>query len=889
MNFLRTRLGGGGEDEQSHQQQGQALDEYERVGNDGGTIASTTGGTNHLANRGRGEGVQPIQGQRLGQPQRGGEQYRGDPAGAGQQGGIPAEIQNIRHFDNDDVRSQVTNSVLGLGGAEGNQGERGGNPVGRTAGGGGIAAKIASIKTRNDDALMERELEWQAKVKGNNQLAGAFKEQTINQNSFRAFAFMKGKSPAVHMVHSIGQFFGLSGLAVDVQGKCIGFIGDRGNGKYPVPIILPPNNAWAWTNVNYLNDTAAFTQYYNDEDNKDKLWNTGVDDAGRLESIELPRMLALPTCVAEFVTAQKGGCLPHMIRKFVKDKIDGGETQVQAHKWLLICDWCVAASQEKDGGSILQLGTTEPALCQDGEFIEWCEQRILSTLGAELREAWEPQQGGGGRDLQLVQQITTNMGRSFLAGIQTLAPTIAGATRQLGPSKEGGDDVGGKLYSENNVAALKGYCGVVDPMLIPTIWDAFQQTKEINSHRHSIRVSMSKWSKDTGKDIDKAPFFTEQTIKDIVGLNFNPGEAVPTFSSAQRGISILTCRPKSAHEVETIKEFEEARRATAHTAQFNDVRRRQKAPPSPPPDNYFELRLGVNTFCALVWTLFGDECDYYKGLLEVAETLDQQEVHIIREAFTPDICRRITWAILTDGRSFFNTVLVESQFKNNERFKWPTSLIHKVTDDVRFAKAIDRPMYPTEWIIPAHNQQGGTLGNSGGGGLGGGGHSTNPNGQQQQLQRPAGMMGGGGGVRGGGRGGGGGGGGGGRYQQRQPWTDDRHPRIAAMMADYVAAKGPRIKLLEILDACNKRITDLPTIPEYVANGRPFVCWAHILGRCTFDNCQFKNGHVPRSAIPDSFADAVVAMLTPGVVACTPQGRDQENSPAKRQRNDGQQA
>ena len=110
-----------------------------------------------------------------------------------------------------------------------------------------------------------------------------------------------------------------------------------------------------------------------------------------------------------------------------------------------------------------------------------------------------------------------------------------------------------------------------------------------------------------------------------------------------------------------------------------------------------------------------------------------------------------------------------------------------------------------------------------------------------------------------------------------------------MMSDYVAAKGPRIKLLEILDACNKRITDLPTIPEYVANGRPFVCWAHILGRCTFDNCQFKNGHVPRSAIPDSFADAVVAMLTPGVVACTPQGRDQENSPAKRQRNDGQQA
>jgi hypothetical protein len=185
------------------------------------------------------------------------------------------------------------------------------------------------------------------------------------------------------------------------------------------------------------------------------------------------------------------------------------------------------------------------------------------------------------------------------------------AARQGGSNRDrGGDDVGGKLYSENNVTALKGYCGVANPAGIPTIWDAFQQTKEIASHHHNLQVGMSKWSKDTGKDINKAPFFTEQTIKDIVNLSFNLGEVVPTFNSAQRGISILMCRPKSAHKVEAIKDFKEARRATAHTAQFNEVRRRQKAPPNPPPDNYFQLRLSVNTFCALSWMLFGGKCDY---------------------------------------------------------------------------------------------------------------------------------------------------------------------------------------------------------------------------------------------------------------------------------------
>jgi hypothetical protein len=108
-----------------------------------------------------------------------------------------------------------------------------------------------------------------------------------------------------------------------------------------------------------------------------------------------------------------------------------------------------------------------------------------------------------------------------------------------------------------------------------------------------------------------------------------------------------------------------------------------------------------------------------------------------------------------------------------------------------------------------------------------------------------------------------------------------------MMADYVEAKGLRIRLIEILDAANKQITDLPTIPAYVANGWPFVCWAHILGRCTFSNCQFKNGHVPRSAIPDSFADEVVPMLTPGVWQCVDVGKNLGGLPKKRQKTKGQ--
>jgi hypothetical protein len=90
----------------------------------------------------------------------------------------------------------------------------------------------------------------QGRVKGNTIKGAAFRNQALNQTTFRAFAFMKEKSLVVHMAHSVGRFFGMSGLALNVQGKHIGFIGDRGNGRHPVPFLLPHQNTWMWQKPN---------------------------------------------------------------------------------------------------------------------------------------------------------------------------------------------------------------------------------------------------------------------------------------------------------------------------------------------------------------------------------------------------------------------------------------------------------------------------------------------------------------------------------------------------------------------------------------------------------------------------------------------------------------
>ncbi len=194
---------------------------------------------------------------------------------------------------------------------------------------------------------------------------------------------MKGKSPVVRMAHLVGTFFGISGLATDMQGTHIAFVGDRGNRRYPVPFILPPQNAWIWAKAKYLGNTGRFGTFYSDEDNKDKLWLAGACKA-KLTETPLPCLLALPTFVAEFLGKPWGACLPHKLQKFVSDHINGWKLQVLPAQWQLVLDWCLATAQGgNDRTSVLNLKSLEPALCQDPEFLKWCKLHLDTTMGQE--------------------------------------------------------------------------------------------------------------------------------------------------------------------------------------------------------------------------------------------------------------------------------------------------------------------------------------------------------------------------------------------------------------------------------------------------------------------------------------------------------------------------
>jgi hypothetical protein len=127
--------------------------------------------------------------------------------------------------------------------------------------------------------------------------------------------------------------------------------------------------------------------------------------------------------------------------------------------------------------------------------------------------------------------------------------------------------------------------------------------------------------------------------------------------------------------------------------------------------------MNVATFMALVWVLFGSQCNYYKSLRQIYKTLKLKEVHALKAKFTPEHCQRITWAILDDGCAFFDDVKTTIDFTGPDR-SFPQSYLIDILNNVRYAVPVERASFPDEWRRkdrPKDDQSGKTIGGQGGG------------------------------------------------------------------------------------------------------------------------------------------------------------------------------
>ena len=783
------------------------------------------------------------------------------------------------------------NSVVGGAGVAAHGGSMGGQ------GGGKPIGFSAVLQTEGwnyrDETTVGVELQWQRVVNGETARNDAFTERVLGLQEFKAFAFMKAGSPWVQIGHGFGKFYSIYGTVPELDGKVLMFVGDRGWTRDPVAVQPPVQNTWKWISVNVVNDTDAIMAAAQG-DGGNGLWQSGGGN-NQVEEVKVPYILALPGVLMEYVYDKGGQCRPHeLLLEMIRLS---AVYHLPVEEWSLVRKWCVVAAQAKaDGDSHIALKLL-PAFSADKSFLDWCERRIDTTMGIRVREIGGDGGGTGGHAAHLVAttaQVVQKMGTEMVAGFQqAMQATVQQGGAGLGEGSSTASGLGGfgKKYSRSHIAQLKGFCRSEDVTRIPSIWYTFSTTRDFDLYRGAIERKMEKFSKDKGVEIDLGMYLEDESLKAIAQLQFNPsggGAGVALAQSADKGLSILLCRPRSLAEIERVRDEEQATDRASGTVTVEQARKlKPGAVCRPPNGTYLELRLLVGTYCGLLYTLFGSGCDYYHQLRKIHTALSARDVSAIRGAFTVDKCRRIIWAIIDDGRAFFRQKMSESDFTDPDGYSFPTSLLSSIFDQVRLAHVIERAFYPKAWMVAGEGSgqnDGATRGRSstsGGQGAGGGGGGTYASPTRQGM------------MTGSGSGGGGnqrssqGGGASGTANRGGGWIDDRHPVIKSRMSAYegMTGLGLRINLGQLLTAAKRDIRDLPVLPEYVANGRPYLCWAHVLGRCHFgDSCSFARGHPPRRDIPDAFAREVVEMLGAGIDAMVEERRQRGGgSPIKKQK------
>ena len=149
---------------------------------------------------------------------------------------------------------------------------------------------------------------------------------------------------------------------------------------------------------------------------------------------------------------------------------------------------------------------------------------------------------------------------------------------------------------------------------------------------------MEQWVKHKGGEIDFGMYLEDESLKAFAQLQFNrlgSGAGIALAQSADKGLSILLCRPRSLAEVERVRDNEQA---VAVAAMMLTVDQAKKLCPGssckPPNGTYLEMKLLIGTFCGLLWTLFGSGCDYHHELKKLHRALCAWDISAIWEAFT---------------------------------------------------------------------------------------------------------------------------------------------------------------------------------------------------------------------------------------------------------------
>ena len=112
----------------------------------------------------------------------------------------------------------------------------------------GMAAAIKKWDI-GDTVTQNVELQWQQGVAGKKNKIAQFQDIAGALQEFKTYLLMKPGSAFCTIVHSPIKFMTITEATKHLQGRLIGFIGDRMVSRELTPVFFPSLKIWQWTMI----------------------------------------------------------------------------------------------------------------------------------------------------------------------------------------------------------------------------------------------------------------------------------------------------------------------------------------------------------------------------------------------------------------------------------------------------------------------------------------------------------------------------------------------------------------------------------------------------------------------------------------------------------------
>lgn len=724
---------------------------------------------------------------------------------------------------------------------------------------GNAAAKIFTAPGYS----LTTDLMWQTGTGSDAAKSRAFRQEVTQQVEVTPFAFMRPSSPFVQILHSVATY-AVRGGDSELHGKEFGFIGDRTSLRIPTPVMVD-DSMWKWFTKQVGMDVPPIQGFYANKDNAKRLY---YDSASGGDDANVPRMIYLPPPFLAFCLETQR--TPFELHEFVARYATRDGSDITVGTCTLLMDWCVVATQTAKAStpttSMLAI-TFQTAPTDDDTFLRWLYKIDRTGDSSPLPPGAvgppQPPQPPAGAPPHPTgapaPDVWAQMAKSISSSFATAAAAMKPATTDDDPNAS--YEFGGKLYDKFQMATVKGFAHVYDLADVPAIWALFQYTKHLETHKDNLRRKMQDWANSPARaqqvQIDRSFFIPDATMKEILSLQFNPGGMVPEPDEADSGLSILICRARTMAAKAAIRKFEKAKEQSKRNRSMAEAESELATPAydmGALPDDYNELLRCVGTYCALLFTLFGEKCQFYKHCFALYTTMNSDLVYEQRHTFfTVLYCRQIVWAVLAESRVYFSRRLSIDDFAVNhpDDVVYPRSQLMSIVPLVRDGTPIIRASFPDAWYPVGHARSTAAGGSTTAVTRGVGAAVTAP---VQSIATPQ-------------------GGGGaatvvsglttGTARAPRPPVVIRstniHPKIKLAMEAYIA-KHKAVYLTAMLNHVNLTMDDLPKPSQELDSGT--VCYNFILGRCAVDRCQHE--HVNASEITDEFATDLLSKIRPSI-------------------------